>query len=197
MPRTRRREGEPLMPEEYAAQLPPALKEIGVPAYIIDETGRIRWLNDAAKELAGDAVGRFFTSLIAPDAVSRARATFEQNIRERRHGDYSVDVVVEGETKRVEISSVPIGDLHHAIGMFGLLRPVSGERAAPKVDDRLTPRQQQILGRLAEGASTAEIAGELVLSRETVRNHVRHILQRLGVRSRLAAIAVARNDGLV
>jgi len=36
-----------------------------------------------------------------------------------------------------------------------------------------------------------------VLSRETVRNHVRHILQRLGVRSRLAAIAVARNDGLV
>ena len=185
------------MPAKYAAELPPALEEIGVPAYILDDSGRIRWLNDAAKELTGDAVGQFFTSLVAPDAVSRARATFEQNIRGDRHGDYSLDIVVEGETKRLEISSVPIGERHHAIGMFGLARPVTGVRASPKIDDRLTPRQQEILQRLAEGQSTDEIAESLVLSRETVRNHIRHILRRLGVRSRLAAIAEARRDGLV
>jgi DNA-binding NarL/FixJ family response regulator len=61
----------------------------------------------------------------------------------------------------------------------------------------LTRRQHEVLEHLAEGASTDDIARELVVSRETIRNHVRHILQRLGVRSRLAAIAVARRDGLV
>jgi DNA-binding CsgD family transcriptional regulator len=185
------------MPAEFAAQLPPALKEIAVPAYILDRTGRIVWLNDAAKELAGDVVGKFFTSLVAPDAVGRARATFEENIKGERHDDFSIDLVVEGEVTRLEISSVAIGERHRAIGMFGLARPVRGESPAPKIDGRLTRRQQQILQRLADGRSTEEIAKELVLSRETVRNHIRHILQRLNVRSRLAAIALARREGLV
>jgi len=50
---------------------------------------------------------------------------------------------------------------------------------------------------LANGASTAEIASRLVLSEQTVRNHVREILRRLDTKSRLSAVAIARRDGLV
>ena len=55
--------------------------------------------------------------------------------------------------------------------------------------DNLTPRQLEILQLLAQGASTADVARRLYLSIETVRWHVKSILRKLGVRSRIEAIA--------
>jgi DNA-binding NarL/FixJ family response regulator len=60
----------------------------------------------------------------------------------------------------------------------------------------LTPRQAEILRLLERGRSTLEIAEELQLSRETVRNHVRHLLHAMGAASRLEAVALARGDHL-
>jgi DNA-binding CsgD family transcriptional regulator len=61
----------------------------------------------------------------------------------------------------------------------------------------LTPRQFEVVRALARGASTAQLAEEFNLSRETVRNHVRGILRALRVHSRLAAVAEARRRGLI
>ncbi|MBV8479338.1 MAG: PAS domain-containing protein [Actinobacteria bacterium] len=61
----------------------------------------------------------------------------------------------------------------------------------------LTPRQREILMLLSAGASTDQIASDLYISKETVRNHVRQILLSLSVHSRLAAVAKARTLGLV
>jgi DNA-binding NarL/FixJ family response regulator len=61
----------------------------------------------------------------------------------------------------------------------------------------LTPRQTEVLRLLEHGRSTEQIATELCLSVETVRNHVRNLMQALGVHSRLEAVAVARHDHLV
>ena len=47
---------------------------------------------------------------------------------------------------------------------------------------------------LEQGRSTRQIAQELHLSRETVRNHVRHLTRALGVNSRLEAVALARRN---
>jgi DNA-binding NarL/FixJ family response regulator len=58
----------------------------------------------------------------------------------------------------------------------------------------LTPRQAEILHLLELGRSTTEIADELRLSRETVRNHVRRLLHAMGATSRLEAVALARGD---
>ena len=63
--------------------------------------------------------------------------------------------------------------------------------------EALTPRQTEVLRLLEYGRSTNQIAEELHLSRETVRNHVRHILQRLEARSRLEAVAIAHRDELI
>ena len=61
----------------------------------------------------------------------------------------------------------------------------------------LTPRQAEVLGLLAEGRSVREICAELYLSKATVRNHVRALLQALGAHSQLEAVAAARKLGLL
>jgi len=50
---------------------------------------------------------------------------------------------------------------------------------------------------IAEGESTDQIAEDLHIARETVRNHVRSVLRKLEVHSRIEAIAVARAEGIL
>jgi two-component system nitrate/nitrite response regulator NarL len=55
---------------------------------------------------------------------------------------------------------------------------------------RLTRREQQVLALLSADLDLQEIADKLLLSRATVRNHVQHMLSKLGVHSILEAVAV-------
>src|SRR5919109_740152 len=119
-------------PESLCADVLDGLERVGMPAYLVDRHGRIRWLNAAFLSLLGDARGRLLSSLAAPDHVQRSR------------------------------------------------------------EPSLTPRQHEVLTLLADGTSTEEIAAALGLSDETVRNHIRQLLRRLGVHSPLAAGAHPR-----
>ena len=79
------------------------------------------------------------------------------------------------------------------VGVFGQVSNVLEEPIAhPELP--LTPRQAEVLKLLERGRSTTQIAEELHVSRETVRNHVRHLLHALGATSRLEAVALARGD---
>ncbi|MCL1599823.1 MAG: LuxR C-terminal-related transcriptional regulator [Actinomycetia bacterium] len=55
----------------------------------------------------------------------------------------------------------------------------------------LTPRERDVLGLLTEGLDGSAIADQLYLSPATVRNHIQHILTKLGVHSRVEAVAFA------
>jgi DNA-binding NarL/FixJ family response regulator len=68
--------------------------------------------------------------------------------------------------------------------------PAMGPGIRPTVS-ALTPREWQVLDLLTTGASTADIAVDLVLSPETVLTHVKNILKKLGVHSRRDAIQQA------
>lgn len=59
----------------------------------------------------------------------------------------------------------------------------------------LTRREQEVLRRLAAGLTTRAIAEALYISPVTVRNHIQHILEKLGAHSRLQALAVAFPPG--
>jgi DNA-binding NarL/FixJ family response regulator len=65
------------------------------------------------------------------------------------------------------------------------------EAPHPHPDLHLTPRQAEVLDLLERGRSTNQIAAELHLSIETVRNHIRHLLRAVGAHSRLEAVAIA------
>jgi DNA-binding CsgD family transcriptional regulator len=63
--------------------------------------------------------------------------------------------------------------------------------ASPAEVARLTPRQRQVLELIRSGATSVEIARNLVVSHATARNHVQNVLVKLGVHSRLEAALLA------
>ena len=180
------------------------LERVGMPSYLADREGRIRWLNEEALSTFGDARGRLLSSLAAPDHAQRSR---EQLARKVVGGalrtDFKIDVIGRN-GKRLTwcVSSVPVHRDRTVVGVFGVARPC-GEIARERADrdaafgSRLTPRQREVLALLADGASTTQIATTLGLAEETVRNHIRQLLRRLGVHTRLAAVAYARREGLI
>jgi DNA-binding NarL/FixJ family response regulator len=91
----------------------------------------------------------------------------------------------------VEMSSVPLRRGDRVVGVFGQISRVLEE---PEIHPELhlTPRQSEVLRLLERGEWTTQIAEDLHLSKETVRNHIRGILRAVGASSRLEAIAIAR-----
>lgn len=61
----------------------------------------------------------------------------------------------------------------------------------------LTPRELQVLSQVATGKSNRDIGRDLFLSEATVKSHLVHIYDKLGVRSRTSAVAAAREQGLL
>lgn len=64
----------------------------------------------------------------------------------------------------------------------------------PESVQSLTPREREILDCLRRGMGTASIADRLCISPVTVRNHIQHILEKLGAHSRLEALALAASS---
>jgi DNA-binding NarL/FixJ family response regulator len=78
---------------------------------------------------------------------------------------------------------------------FARVGPAS--RARPDGLDELTPRELEVLRLLARGMSNAEIAAHFVLGETTVKTHVAHVLNKLGLRDRVQAVVLAYESGLV
>jgi DNA-binding NarL/FixJ family response regulator len=61
----------------------------------------------------------------------------------------------------------------------------------------LTTRERETLLLLADGASTGDVGEQLGVARNTARNHVQRVLEKLGARSKLEAVSIARREGLL
>lgn len=183
--------------QENSIDLTETLGRLGLPSVVVSREGRITWMNDASRVLFGDLEGVIsLGATVAPEHAPVAWREFERKLDGAPFTNYEIEVVTrDGQRVRAEVSSVPIpgDDPDRAVFAVAWL-----ERHPPRaVDADLTPRQKQVLQLLAEGRSTEQIAAELHLSTETVRNHVRHLLKGLGAHSRLEAVVVARRRGLI
>lgn len=87
---------------------------------------------------------------------------------------------------------VPAGILARTMDLY---RAGAQQRARQEMLETLTARERQILALMAQGADNRTVAGRLHISYATVRTHVRSILLKLGARSRLEAVAKAREWG--
>jgi DNA-binding CsgD family transcriptional regulator len=78
----------------------------------------------------------------------------------------------------------------------GLYRAATQRRRLATLDSEataeLTAREREVMLRVADGLSNAEIASALVVERSTVRKHLENVYEKLGVRSRTAALAKLR-----
>ena len=93
-------------------------------------------------------------------------------------------------------AGVPLGYLARLQRAFGPGRP--GPDPVPAgIVDPLTSRELEVLGLLAAGRSNQAIAGELVVTLDTVKKHVGHVLGKLGAANRTEAVARARELSLI
>ncbi len=84
---------------------------------------------------------------------------------------------------------------HMARSGDGLAR---GKAADPgRIRARLTRREQQLVPLIGQGLTNKEIATQLNLSEQTVKNHIHRILQRIGAMNRFAAVEIARDRNLL
>jgi len=178
-----------------------ALSGMGVPAYVIDREGTIRWLNTAGLALWPDAVNRKFSTVIAPEELRHAREQFARKvIGESDATEYATSVLdADGRRMDVDVSSVALRADGEVVGVFGIVTPA---RIQPPTDPPrqavvLTPRQRQVLGLLGDGRTTGKIASELGIAEETARNHIKAVLRALDANSRLEAVVAARHHGLL
>jgi two-component system, NarL family, nitrate/nitrite response regulator NarL len=79
--------------------------------------------------------------------------------------------------------------------LLSRIRRLAAEAPDAAEEDRLTPRQAEVIGLVAEGLSNKQIARRLSIQEQTVKNHMHHVLLRLGVHGRGEAAAQLRRRG--
>ncbi|GAB3270984.1 response regulator transcription factor [Kineococcus gypseus] len=84
------------------------------------------------------------------------------------------------------------------LGEFAAMRRRDEERSLGVVGaPRLSPRELDVLRLLARGMANREIAGQLGISENTVKNHVRNLLEKLQLHSRMEAVVYAVREKIV
>ncbi|MCZ9294767.1 LuxR C-terminal-related transcriptional regulator [Corynebacterium meitnerae] len=142
------------------------------------------------------------------DATREIRATMDNPPKVLMVTNYDTDVDILG-----AIEAGAVGYLLKDAPPEELLAAVRstarGDQAmSPVVRDRLqtrsrtprsslTPRELEVLQLVADGSSNREIGQQLMLSEATVKSHLVHIYDKLGVRSRTSAVASAREQGVL
>jgi DNA-binding NarL/FixJ family response regulator len=89
------------------------------------------------------------------------------------------------------------GEMLVSSDMLARLLPRMNRAAERKGAYDLTARELEVLELLADGTPNHELGTRMGISRNTVRNHVQNLLTKLGVHSRLEAVALATREGLL
>jgi PAS domain S-box-containing protein len=176
-----------------------------VPASLHDVDGRFVHMNAAAERASGysnaQMVGRHVTDLLRPEGRAVVETQFRRAAEHGEPTDFeTVFVDAAGQLRGVRAQHLPLRDDDTIVGVLTLAFDVRRAPTEPiyfKPDPRLTPRQREILELIASGLSTAEVARELTLSPETVRNHLRNASKELRAHTRVEAIATAQRLGLL
>jgi len=187
---------------KVASEIIEALDNVPSPAALLDENGMIRWQNRASIALRGRRVGSEFTRYLAPEDRDGARSVLEQMLMGGDPTDLRVRALkADGEyaTLRGRWSVVHARDGSKVVVVLNLGETSDPQNPAGESGPAttLTPRQLDVLRLLALGRSTNQIAAELALSPTTIRNHVANLLAALDAHSRLQAVAIARQTGLL
>jgi DNA-binding NarL/FixJ family response regulator len=109
--------------------------------------------------------------------------------------------VTKGSTRDAILQAIREAAAGRTIWTREALRRVTGALAAPRlsveIEAPLTQRETEVLARLAEGSTNKQIAQALEISYETVKEHVQHILFKVGVTDRTQAAVWAVRKGVV
>ena len=132
-------------------------------------------------------------SLPLPDRLLAAAVAYESALEPR---PYRTAMTVRGAAHRLqERARSGALDLHAVNAVLAVTGHATTKPATR--DDRLTPREVEILLHVAQGQSNRQIAQQFTLSEKTVRNHVERIYSKLGVSNRIGASLYALENGIM
>lgn len=117
-------------------------------------------------------------------------------------GDVEVHRALEAGARAYLLKNMPHKELVDAIrrvhaGKKSIPPAIATRLAEHLGDEALTPREIEILGYVAEGNRNSEIAGRLFISEETVKVHIKHVMEKLGATHRTQAVAIAVRRGII
>jgi DNA-binding NarL/FixJ family response regulator len=108
--------------------------------------------------------------------------------------------LLKGASKQELVTAIRRAAAGESLWTDGELRRVTSAlatpRATPDVDVPLTRREMQVLAHIVEGHTNQRIAEDLAISYETVKEHVQHVLKKIGVTDRTQAAVWAVRNGL-
>jgi len=179
------------------AILEATLGALPVPAYANDLDGFITWQNAASLALAGDRRGTHYTQAVPPEELKRSKETWAAvTLTGATRHRTGVFWRADGEPIYLEVIAAPLRSDGDVVGVFGLTIPIDDVRSDPP-NVQLSRRQLDVLRLLVQAKSTNQIAEELHLAPDTVRNYIAGLLKALGARNRLEAALIALRNGLV
>lgn len=177
---------------------------------VVGEAGTAEEAVAAARELRPDLVlmdlqlGRAGSGADATQAIRSGPAAPPVLILTNYDTDGDIIRSIEAGASGYLLKGAPPDEL-----LLAVRSAAAGESAlAPPIASRLlerlrtpqtslSPREIEVLERVAAGRSNGEIARELVITEQTVKSHLVHIYTKLGVSSRTAAVSLARDRGIL
>lgn len=129
-----------------------------------------------------------------PDARVIMLTTFE--------GDAEIDRALESGARGYLLKSMPPKELVEVIrqvhaGKKRIPAQVAAHLAEHISDEPLTEREIEVLGQIAGGNRNRDIADKLSISEETVKVHIKHIMDKLGANDRTQAVAIGLRRGII
>lgn len=103
----------------------------------------------------------------------------------------------EPEDLRRGIQHVARGDGVLSPEVTGAVLKAASHKGTPEIANMLSERELEVLGCLSEGQTTLQIASRLYISENTVKTHIRHILEKLEAANRTEAVSKAMQMGLI
>jgi DNA-binding NarL/FixJ family response regulator len=129
-----------------------------------------------------------------PNACVVMLTTFE--------GDVEIQRALEAGARGYLLKTTPAKELVEVIrqthaGKKRIPAEVAAHLAEHMGDDALTPREVEVLNRMAEGNRNKDIGEQLFISEETVKVHIKHIMEKLGASDRTQAVAIGVRRGII
>lgn len=129
-----------------------------------------------------------------PEARILMLTTFE--------GDVEIQRALQAGARGYMLKSMPPGELLAGIrevhaGKKRIPPEVAAHLAEHMGEETLTARELEVLQQVAGGNRNRDIAGRLFISEETVKVHIKHIMEKLGAKDRTGAVAIALRRGII
>ncbi len=117
-------------------------------------------------------------------------------------GDVEIQRALEGGARGYMLKSMPPKDLVEAIrqvhaGKKRIPPTIAAHLAEHYSDEALTAREIEVLQQIAGGNRNRDIGERLFISEETVKVHIKHIMDKLGAGDRTQAVAIAVRRGII